>query len=139
MKRTKEEIQEANLALQLMYPNLSVDLQYRFMGAIKTIQCAIDEIHEIEEEPMKQEVEDQIVKSVLAKYVERSNTGLKKYGTTLDREDLTLDQWINHLLEELMDATLYLSRIKKEIELHYVKGFSDGYRESKNTEQNKQV
>jgi hypothetical protein len=32
--------------------------------------------------------------------------------------------------EELMDATLYLSRIKKEIELHYVKGFSDGYREA---------
>lgn len=50
MERTKEEIQEANLALQLMYPNLSIDLQYRFMGAIKTIQCAIDEIHEIEKE-----------------------------------------------------------------------------------------
>ena len=33
---------------------------------------------------MKQEVEDQIVKSVLAKYVERSNVGLKKYGTTLE-------------------------------------------------------
>ena len=82
---------------------------------------------------MKQEIEDQIVKSVLAKYVERSNAGLKKYGTTLDREDLTLDQWINHLLEELMDATLYLSRIKKEIELHYVKGYSDGYREASKT------
>lgn len=79
---------------------------------------------------MNQQVEDQIVKSVLAKYVERSNTGLKKYGTTLDREDLTLDQWITHLQEELMDATLYLERIKKEIELHYVKGFSDGYREA---------
>lgn len=79
---------------------------------------------------MKQEVEDQIVKSVLAKYVERSNAGLKKYGTPLTRNDLTLDQWITHLQEELMDATLYLERIKKEIELHYVKGFSDGYREA---------
>ena len=77
---------------------------------------------------MNQEVTDKVVLSVMAKYAERSATGLKKYGTTLDREDLTLDQWINHLLEELMDATLYLSRIKKEIELHYVKGFSDGYR-----------
>ena len=55
---------------------------------------------------MKQEVEDQIVKSVLAKYVERSNTGLKKYGTPLTRNDLTLDQWLTHLQEELMDATL---------------------------------
>jgi hypothetical protein len=85
---------------------------------------------------MNQEVTDKVVLSVMAKYAERSATGLKKYGTTLDREDLTLDQWINHLLEELMDATLYLSRIKKEIELHYVKGFSEGYREARNTEQN---
>ena len=82
---------------------------------------------------MKQEIEDQIVKSVLAKYVERSNTGLKKYGTPLTRNDLTLDQWITHLQEELMDATLYLERIKKEIELHYVKGYSDGYREANKT------
>jgi hypothetical protein len=81
---------------------------------------------------MEQEITDKVVLSVMAKYAERSATGLRKYGTTLDREDLTLDQWINHLLEELMDATLYLSRIKKEIELHYVKGFSDGYREAMN-------
>ena len=82
---------------------------------------------------MEKEVTDKVVLSVMAKYAERSATGLKKYGTTLDREDLTLDQWINHLLEELMDATLYLSRIKKEIELHYVKGYSDGYLEASKT------
>jgi hypothetical protein len=64
---------------------------------------------------MKQEVEDQIVKSVLAKYVERSNTGLKKYGTPLTREDLTLTDWINHLQDELMDATLYVERLKNEV------------------------
>jgi hypothetical protein len=45
---------------------------------------------------MNQEVKDKVVLSVMAKYAERSATGLKKYGTTLDREDLTLDQWINH-------------------------------------------
>jgi hypothetical protein len=43
-------------------------------------------------------------------------SGLKKYGTPLTRNDLTLEQWITHLQEELMDATLYLERIKKEIE-----------------------
>ena len=83
---------------------------------------------------MEQEITDKVVLAVMAKYAQRSATGLKKYGTTLQREDLTLDQWINHLLEELMDATLYLSRIKKEIELHYVKGFSDGYREAMNNQ-----
>ncbi len=64
---------------------------------------------------MNQEVKDQVVLSVMAKYAERSATGLKKYGTTLDREDLTLDQWINHLLEELMDATLYIEKLKADV------------------------
>ena len=79
---------------------------------------------------MNQEVTDKVVLSVMAKYAERSATGLKKYGTTLDREDLTLDQWINHLQEELMDATLYLERIKKDIALVEVEAFSNGYREA---------
>ena len=83
---------------------------------------------------MNQEVKDQVVLSVMAKYAERSATGLRKYGTTLDREDLTLDQWINHLLEELMDATLYLERIKKDITLIEVEAFSNGYREASKTQ-----
>jgi hypothetical protein len=82
---------------------------------------------------MKQEVEDQIVKSVLAKYVERSNVGLKKYGTPLTREDLTLTDWITHLQQELMDATLYLERIQKDITLVEIEAFSNGYRESSKT------
>lgn len=76
------------------------------------------------------EVQDEIVKRVLAKYVERSNVGLKKYGTPLTRNDLTLDQWIEHLQQEMMDATLYLERIKKDIDLIRVEAFSDGYREA---------
>lgn len=79
---------------------------------------------------MNQEVKDQIVLSVMAKFAERSATGLKKYGVTLDREDLTIFDWINHLQEELMDATLYLERIKKDIALLEVEAFSNGYREA---------
>lgn len=58
---------------------------------------------------------DSIVNSILQKFAERSNVGLEKYGTTLDREDLTLSQWLNHLQEELMDAVLYLEKLKKVI------------------------
>lgn len=76
------------------------------------------------------EVQDEIVKRVLAKYVERSIVGLKKYGTPLTRNDLTLDQWIEHLQQEMMDATLYLERIKKDIDLIRVEAFSDGYLEA---------
>jgi hypothetical protein len=56
-------------------------------------------------------IEDTIVKKVVEKYEERSAVGIKKYGTTLDRNDLELKEWIIHLQEELMDATLYLEKI----------------------------
>jgi len=56
-------------------------------------------------------IEDTIVKKVVDKYEERSAVGIKKYGTTLDRNDLELKEWIIHLQEELMDATLYLEKI----------------------------
>jgi hypothetical protein len=81
---------------------------------------------------MNQEVKDQVVLSVMAKYAERSNKGLRKYGTTLDREDLTIYDWLNHLQEELMDATLYLERIRKDISLEKTLSYSEGYRDAMN-------
>jgi len=58
---------------------------------------------------------DKYVESVIAKYRERSETGIKKYGTTLERKDLNLIDWLNHLQEELMDASLYVERLKEEL------------------------
>lgn len=57
---------------------------------------------------------DKIVESVLESYKKRSNEGIRKYGTTLERNDLSLLEWLNHLQEELMDATLYIERLKQE-------------------------
>lgn len=62
------------------------------------------------------EQSDTIVSSVVEKYLERSRVGKQKYGTTLDREDLDKIQWLVHLQEELMDATLYIEKLKKELE-----------------------
>ena len=59
------------------------------------------------------EIKDSIVASVVEKYIDRSEKGIEKYGTTLQNNLLTFDEWINHLQEELMDATLYLEKIKK--------------------------
>jgi len=64
---------------------------------------------------MNQQVEDPIVMSVLAKYAERSQRGIEKYGTMLTRTDLNLIDWLNHLQEELMDATLYIEKLKQEV------------------------
>jgi hypothetical protein len=58
---------------------------------------------------------DSCVKSVVEKFITRADFGMKKYGTNLDRTDLSLTEWITHLQEENMDAILYLEKIKKEI------------------------
>lgn len=56
---------------------------------------------------------DRHVQSVINKFAERSEIGLIKYGTTLERKDLSLTDWLNHLQEELMDATLYCEKLKQ--------------------------
>ena len=58
---------------------------------------------------------DTVVLSVVQSFQERSRAGQLKYGTTLDRTDLTPQQWAQHMQEELMDAILYLERLKREI------------------------
>ena len=52
---------------------------------------------------------DQIVLSVIEKYAKRSEIGQAKYGTTLETNNK--DNYLKHLQEELMDATLYLQKI----------------------------
>lgn len=59
--------------------------------------------------------QDKFVKQVVDKYTERSDVGVEKYGTTLEREDVDLIGWLNHLQEELMDATLYIQKLKDEL------------------------
>jgi hypothetical protein len=65
----------------------------------------------------KQEIEfrDPVVQSVVNKFVDRSDVGFAKYGKTLRDDSSDVFAWLNHLQEELMDATLYLQRLKEEI------------------------
>ena len=56
---------------------------------------------------------DSIVAAVVQKFLQRSELGQKKYGTTLDRQDLTTLDWIQHAQEELMDGILYLEKLKQ--------------------------
>jgi hypothetical protein len=59
--------------------------------------------------------EDQIVEEVRDKFLIRSEIGKKKYGVTLDRDDLSYEDWLNHLQEELMDSILYIQKLKSII------------------------
>jgi hypothetical protein len=55
---------------------------------------------------------DSIVEGVIDQFRTRAEQGKAKYGTTMDRNDLTPMEWIQHLQEELMDAVVYLQKIK---------------------------
>jgi hypothetical protein len=61
------------------------------------------------------EIKDKIVEQVVHKFIDRSNVGIDKYGTTLEDNEADKLEWLNHLQEELMDAILYIERIKVEL------------------------
>jgi hypothetical protein len=68
-----------------------------------------------EAKPYKEsEIQDSIVNSVVNRFKERSEVGIAKYGTTLDRKDLSTLEWMIHFREELMDGLLYLERVIKD-------------------------
>jgi hypothetical protein len=78
-----------------------------------------DKIYEkmewIETTTEQRPVKDFIVESVIDQFKNRSAVGIKKYGVTLDRDDLTMLEWLKHLQEELMDATLYIEKLKSKL------------------------
>ncbi len=71
---------------------------------------------------LKLQVEDPIVLKVMSKFYDRSQRGIEKYGTMLTRTDLNLTDWLNHLQEELMDATLYIEKLKADVKTIKDKG-----------------
>jgi hypothetical protein len=47
--------------------------------------------------------------------VSRDAVGFKKYGVTLDRKDLSIEEWLDHATEEALDEAGYLQCAKREI------------------------
>lgn len=56
---------------------------------------------------------DSIVDSIIDQFIDRANFGKVKYNTDLDRDDLSVPNWIEHAQQELMDGILYLEKLKK--------------------------
>ena len=52
-----------------------------------------------------------IVDKVVFKLKSRQELGLIKYGVSMDREDLSTEQWLEHLQEELLDGACYIEKI----------------------------
>ena len=64
---------------------------------------------------MSPNIIDKNVFNVVCQYAERAQKGFEKYGVTTERKDIDLLGWLQHLQEELMDATIYIERVKQEI------------------------
>jgi hypothetical protein len=58
---------------------------------------------------------DSIVDSIIDKFVERATIGKQKYNTDLDRTDLSLEDWLEHSIQEKLDDILYMQKALKTL------------------------
>ena len=49
---------------------------------------------------------------IVSKMEQQQQKGLEKYGQHLEENDLTIEQKLNHLEEELIDALFYIQHLK---------------------------
>lgn len=54
------------------------------------------------------QIEERVIDTIRS----RAAVGESKYGVTMERTDLNLLQWLTHLQEELMDAAIYVEKLK---------------------------
>lgn len=57
-----------------------------------------------------------IEESVIEKIRNRAIAGFNKYGKTMEREDLSIQDWILHAQEEAMDLCVYLEKLQQTLE-----------------------
>lgn len=56
-----------------------------------------------------------VTQSLVQQLIDRDAHGQAKYGTSMDREDLTLEEWLQHQTEELLDGAGYATAAKREV------------------------
>jgi len=55
---------------------------------------------------------DPVTETIRTRFLARQRVGWTRYGIGLGREDFTMDNWLQHLEEELMDALQYTVRLR---------------------------
>jgi hypothetical protein len=58
---------------------------------------------------------DKNVENVVTQLRTREETGMNKYEVNTERKDLSTLEWLQHLQEELMDAAVYVEKLKYEM------------------------
>jgi hypothetical protein len=75
------------------------------LARVTTHERAVDEAHR----------NSDVTANLVTMLTDRDALGLAKYGKTLDRKDLTPQQWLQHLTEELLDGAGYAQAILREL------------------------
>jgi len=60
-------------------------------------------------------IEEQVIAKLGKRILERAEVGYKKYGTTMERDDITIEGWWEHHQEEVMDTLVYSEKMLTEI------------------------
>ena len=64
--------------------------------------------------------QDRLVRNILKRMADRAEEGCVTYGGTMEAADKPFDKWIEDTQEELMDAVVYLEKVR----LDYLKALS---------------
>ncbi len=67
----------------------------------------------MKEAPEFNKDQDEVEEMVISQIRSRRDAGRKKYGTSMEREDLSLQQWLQHALEESLDFSIYIQKVIK--------------------------
>ena len=72
-------------------------------------------VQRMKDKERKHNTMDKNVEKVITQLRDREEEGLRKYGVNTERTDLTSLEWLQHLQEELMDASVYIEKLMNEI------------------------
>lgn len=102
------------------HPTEEVDYNYVYEQTVKSVQSSMDEYNKHMENMNKDthrlvRKTDSIVDGVVDSFISRASFGKQKYNNTMDRTDLSVDEWLQHAIEEHMDAILYLNKLRQEL------------------------
>ena len=72
-------------------------------------------VQRMKDKERKHNTMDKNVEKVITQLRDREEEGLRKYGVNTERTDLSSLEWLQHLQEELMDASVYIEKLKNEM------------------------
>mgnify|MGYP001235929787 FL=1 len=77
---------------------------------------------------------DPIIQKVVEKFISRSNVGFDKYKVTLDEDSKSINEWLENIQEELMDAVNYIEKLKSILTDDLQEALLKHYNEKNKTE-----